>query len=67
MDLITLDVSDVPAALAHPGALVELVGDTHSVDDLADEAGTIGHDILTGFGPRIVRRYLGGSGNAGGA
>lgn len=66
MDLITLDVSDVPPALAQPGALVELVGERHTVDDLADEAGTIGHDILTGFGPRIVRRYLGGPGNAGG-
>jgi len=60
MDLITLDVSDVPPALAHPGALVELIGEHHTVDDLADEAGTIGHDILTGFGPRILRRYLGG-------
>lgn len=66
MDLITLDVSDVPAALAHPGALVELIGEHHTVDDLAGEAGTIGHDILTGFGPRILRRYEGDLETAGG-
>lgn len=59
MDLITLDVSGVPEALAHPGALVELIGEHHSVDDLAREAGTIGHDILTEFGRRIARRYVG--------
>lgn len=64
MDLITLDVSGVPDALAHPGAMVELIGDHHTVDDLAVEAGTIGHDILTEFGRRITRRYVGGVGAA---
>ena len=29
-----------------------------SVDDLADIAGTIGYEILTGLGPRLTRRYL---------
>lgn len=62
MDLITLDVSGVPEALARPGAMVELIGDGHTVDDLADEAGTIGHDILTEFGRRVARRYIGGTG-----
>lgn len=60
MDLTTFDVSDVPEELARPGAMVELFGDTHTADDLADEAGTIGHVILAGLGPRIVRRYVNG-------
>jgi alanine racemase len=61
MDSITLDVSGVPPALAQPGAVVELIGRHHSVDDLAREAGTIGYEILTSLGHRYVRRYLGGS------
>lgn len=60
MDLTTFDVSAVPEALARPGAMIELFGDTHTVDDLADEAGTIGHVIMAGLGRRIVRRYVNG-------
>ncbi len=57
MDLITLDVSDVPAALARPGARVELIGPHYTVDDLAADAGTIGYEILTSLGRRFSRRY----------
>lgn len=60
MDLTTFDVSAVPEALARPGAMIELFGDTHTVDDLAEEAGTIGHVIMAGLGRRIVRRYVNG-------
>ena len=58
MDLITLDVSDVPGAVARPGALVELIGPHNTVDDVAADAGTIGHEILTGLGSRYHRVYL---------
>ncbi len=54
MDLITVDVTDlatVPDSLA-------LLGPMQSVDQLADTAGTIGYEILTGLGPRLKRRYL---------
>jgi alanine racemase len=57
MDLTTLDVSAVPESVARPGAAVELIGDSHTVDDMAEEAGSIGHAVLAGFGRRIVRRY----------
>jgi alanine racemase len=60
MDLITLDVTAVPEAEAHPGAMVELLGPEHDVDALADEAGTIGYEILTALGRRYHRRYVGG-------
>ncbi|MEL7173960.1 MAG: alanine racemase, partial [Pseudomonadota bacterium] len=56
MDLITLDVTDHPAAAA--GDPVELIGPTISVDALASAAGTIGYEILTSLGPRYSRRYL---------
>jgi alanine racemase len=58
MDLITLDVTNVPDQVARPGALVELIGPDHSVDALAREAGTIGYEILTALGPRFHRHYL---------
>jgi alanine racemase len=59
MDLITLDVSEVPEPLARPGATVELIGAHYSIDDLAEDAGTIGYEILTSLGSRYLRRYIG--------
>jgi alanine racemase len=57
-DLVTLDVTGVPAGLAQPGAVVDVICDRHTVDDLADEAGTNGYEILTRLGRRFQRRYL---------
>jgi alanine racemase len=59
MDLITLDVSDVPAQALRPGDLVDLIGPDNPADDLADQAGTIGYEILTSLGRRYARRYVG--------
>jgi len=58
MDLLTLDVTDAPAALARRGASVELIGLQQTVDQLAAEAGTIGYEVLTALGSRYPRRYL---------
>ena len=58
MDLITLDVTEHPAA--RPGAMVELLGPHQSVDALAAAAGTIGYEVLTALGRRYARRYTGG-------
>jgi alanine racemase len=60
MDLITIDVTAVPVAHTHPGALVDLIGPGHTANDLAREAGTIGYEILSALGRRFERRYLGG-------
>jgi alanine racemase len=60
MDLTTFDVSAVAPEVARPGALVELIGPGHTVDDLAAEAGTIGYEILTALGRRHYRTYHGG-------
>jgi alanine racemase len=57
MDLTTFDVTDAPPASVWPGAMVELIGPGHSVDDLAAEAGTIGYEVLTALGRRYLRRY----------
>jgi alanine racemase len=58
MDLITIDVGEVPAGLAEPGAWVEILGPRQGADDLAATAGTIGYEILTSLGRRYQRRYL---------
>jgi alanine racemase len=55
MDLITVDVTDLnedPAALA-------FICDAQPVDSLAQSAGTIGYEMLTGLSPRYSRRYVG--------
>jgi len=57
MDLVAVDVTAVPEAVAHPGAMVELIGSHRSVDQVAADAGTIGYEILTSLGPRIARVY----------
>jgi alanine racemase len=58
MDLTTFDVSAVPDSAAQPGASIELIGPSHTVDDLAQAAGTVGYEILTGLGQRFRRHYL---------
>jgi alanine racemase len=60
MDLITVDVTDVPPDLANRSAWVELIGKHLPADELAVHAGTIDYEVLTNLGTRAVRRYLGG-------
>jgi alanine racemase len=61
MDLITVDVSDVPPELAQRGVWVEVMGARTTIDDLTDLAGTIGYELLTRLGRRVHRVYLNGS------
>ena len=60
MDLITLDVSKIPHDAARPGVMVDLIGPSQPVDEVARRAGTIGYEILTGLGARYRRIYSGG-------
>lgn len=58
MDLLSFDVSNVPESVAVPGAMIDIISNAHTVDDLAREAGTIGYEVLTSLGQRYARRYL---------
>jgi alanine racemase len=60
MDAIVLDLTDAPSFIARRGDFVEILGETTGVDALAERAGTIGYEILTRFGRRYARRYIGG-------
>lgn len=55
MDLLTVDVTDLPEIPDH----LEILCPHQGVDALADVAGTIGYEILTSLGRRYQRRYLG--------
>lgn len=59
MDLTLVDVTDAPADAARPGAPVELLGRSTTVDDLADACGTVGYEVLTRLGRRFTRRVTG--------
>jgi alanine racemase len=66
MDLITLDVTSIPAHLCLPGTFVDLIGPNNPVERVAEDAGTIGYEILTGLGRRYARVYVGGAGGTSG-
>jgi alanine racemase len=65
MDLITLDVSDLPPEQTRIGTYIDLIGGRRAVDDVAAEAGTIGYELLVRLGRRIPRLYRRGGGEAG--
>lgn len=61
MDLITVDVTDLPAGAVDEGTWVEVIGPHRPIDDVAADAGTIGYEMLTSLGARYRRRYVGSS------
>jgi alanine racemase len=57
MDLVTLDVTDVPADALAVGADVEFLGDHISLEEFAALAGTANYEVLTSLGHRVPRHY----------
>jgi alanine racemase len=60
MDLLAIDITDLPDGSARRGDLATLIGDEITVDDVARTAGTIGYEVLTGLGRRYHRVYRAG-------
>lgn len=58
MDLITLDVTDVPEDLLFEGQRVELLNDTITVHTHAEWSDLRPYEILLKFGKHIKREYL---------
>jgi alanine racemase len=58
MDLVTIDVTDVPEADSQPGAGVEILGPHMTADDLAEHARTNAYEVMTALGRRYARVYL---------
>src|SRR3954466_11185724 len=60
MDLMAVDVTDVPPNAARRGHWVTLIGEGITVDELAHHFGTIGYEVLSSLGKRYARIYKGG-------
>jgi alanine racemase len=57
MDLIAIDVTDLPPDAVSRGTMIELFGNTISIDEVAAWSGTIAYELLTQLGPRLYRDY----------
>ena len=58
MDLVTIDVTDVPEELSQPGAGVEVLGPHLTPDDLAEHARTNAYEVMTALSRRYARRHV---------
>lgn len=57
MDLIAIDLTDLPEHAVTRGDFVSLLGAEIGVDELAARAGTISYEVLTSLGRRYRRIY----------
>jgi alanine racemase len=64
MDLMAVDVTDLPPKSVRRGQLVTLIGEGITVDELAHHFGTIGYEVLTSLGGRYKRVYKGNGANS---
>ena len=60
MDLMAIDITALPPGSTRRGALVSLLNNEITVDELAHHFGTIGYEVLTSLGKRYTRVYKGG-------
>ncbi len=58
MDLVTVDVSDVPEELCQPGMTVEALGPHLTPDDLAEHGRTNAYEVMTALGRRYHRACI---------
>jgi alanine racemase len=61
MDLIGVDITELPPNAARRGHMATLIGEGITVDELAYHFGTIGYEVLTNLGRRFARVYKGGA------
>jgi len=64
MDLMAVDITELPPKAARRGHMVTLIGEGITVDELAHHFGTIGYEVLTSLGSRFARIYKGSNGAA---
>jgi alanine racemase len=64
MDLMAVDITDLPPNAARRGHMATLIGEGITVDELAHHFGTIGYEVLTSLGSRYARIYKSGNAEA---
>lgn len=62
MDLIAIDVTDLPDGAVRRGGLITLIGDGLDLDAVAARIGTISYEVLTRLGHRYARIYRNSAG-----
>jgi len=55
MDLLALDVTDLPVSAVQRDQMATIIGPGLSVDEVAEQAGTIAYEVLTSLGHRFHR------------
>ena len=55
MDLLALDVTDLPVSAVRRDQMVTLIGDGLTLDEVAAQAGTISYEVLSSLGDRYHR------------
>jgi alanine racemase len=58
MDLLALDVTDLPVSAVRRDQMVTLIGDGLTLDEVATQAGTISYEVLAGLGQRYHRVWM---------
>ena len=58
MDMVALDISQIPPQLLTPKTRAEFINAEQTVDDIAKACNTIGYEIVTRIGARVEREYL---------
>src|SRR5438105_10551050 len=59
MDVLAVDVSDLPEGSARRGDFATLIGGDLNLEEVAAATGTINYEILTSLGRRYHRKYTG--------
>jgi alanine racemase len=57
MDMVAIDVSSIPEAQIDLATSAEFINAQQTVDDVAQQCGTIGYEIFTRIGRRVKRVY----------
>jgi len=60
MDLLMLDITDLPDGATRRGDFATVIGGELGIDEVAAAAGTIGYEVLTRLGMRCHLEYRGG-------
>lgn len=59
MDMMAIDVTDLPEGSVTRGTRAEIIGRNIAIDEAAQWAGTISYELLTRLGSRYARLYTG--------
>lgn len=57
MDLLTVDVTNIPSEYVYEGAIADIVNDTITLNKIAEWSGTLPHEVTLRLGERLSKVY----------